>query len=74
MRKTQNGRIILNSYSQTHTPTNLCKIEKVVMQLEENGDNLDAPREIDHWIYFDNEQSRAQYVEKVIRKGYKSGF
>ena len=44
---------------------------KVVMQLEENGDNLDAPREIDHWIYFDNEQSRAQYVEKVIRKGYK---
>ena len=44
---------------------------KVVMQLEENGDNLDAPREIDHWIYFDNEQSRAEYVEKVIRKGYK---
>jgi len=44
---------------------------RVVMQLEENGDNLDIPREIDHWIYFDNEQSRAQYVEKVIRKGYK---
>ena len=37
---------------------------RVVMQLEENGDNLDIPREIDHWIYFDNEQSRAEYVEK----------
>ena len=27
-RKIQSGRIILNSYSQTHTPTNLCKIEE----------------------------------------------
>ena len=44
---------------------------KVVMQLEENGDNIEAPREIDHWIYFDNEQSRAEYVQKVTEKGYK---
>ncbi|MBX7224184.1 MAG: DUF695 domain-containing protein [Blastocatellia bacterium] len=43
---------------------------KVVQILIENGDSLTAPRNIDHWIYFADEDSREAFASRVTSLGF----
>lgn len=44
---------------------------RVVYQLEQQGDQLETPREIDHWLYFASEEECNKYVKEVENQGYK---
>ncbi|GJH41167.1 hypothetical protein RCZ04_17170 [Capnocytophaga sp. HP1101] len=44
---------------------------KVLMQLEKNGDKMDVPREIDHFIYFKREAQQQDFAKEVEAKGYR---
>ncbi|MEY5049488.1 MAG: hypothetical protein RLZZ175_2847 [Bacteroidota bacterium] len=46
------------------------KNRRVVEVLEENGDDLTQPREVDHWIYFNTIEDRTKYVEEVKNEGF----
>jgi uncharacterized protein (TIGR01619 family) len=43
---------------------------RVCQALEERGDALQAPREIDHWLSFANAQAMAAYVAAVLPQGF----
>lgn len=38
--------------------------------LIEHGDQMDVPREIDHWIYFKSSENRAAYLQAVEEMGF----
>jgi hypothetical protein len=44
----------------------------VCEQLEQRGDPLDTPREIDHWIYFPEPDQRAQFQMKVAGEAFQT--
>jgi hypothetical protein len=44
---------------------------KVVMKLQEAGDKLIKPREVDHWAYFANLKDRQDFAIYVTDKGFK---
>ena len=44
--------------------------QRVIRNLEKNGDNLEIKRYIDHFIYFENEKDRDNYAQKVEDLGY----
>lgn len=43
----------------------------VLMSLEDAGDDLTEPRQIDHWVYFKNKQNRAEYAKYIVESGYE---
>jgi hypothetical protein len=43
---------------------------RVCQALEERGDKLDAPREIDHWLHFASPQALSAYVQAVVPQGF----
>ena len=43
---------------------------RVRRQLEEQGDDLSLPRQIDHWLYFSSAEDRAAFAEEVSREGF----
>ena len=45
--------------------------QKVLRQLEEHGDNPEAEREVDHWIYFSAEKEMEDYAVKAETLRYK---
>ena len=45
--------------------------ERVLMGLQQHGDNPEMEREVDHWIYFGTEKDRDNFIEKVEGFGYK---
>ncbi len=45
--------------------------QRVLMGLEQHGDNPEIEREVDHWIYFGTEKDRDNFIEKVEAAGYK---
>ncbi|NVK44366.1 MAG: DUF695 domain-containing protein [Oceanospirillaceae bacterium] len=45
--------------------------EKVLIQLRQAGDNLDKPRQVDHWIYFADEEDKISFMESIKKEGYK---
>ena len=45
--------------------------EQVIRELEEKGDALESPREVDHWIYFPSEAAMETYKNDVEAKGFK---
>ncbi len=44
--------------------------EQVLRSLEEGGDPLDSPREIDHWIYFPSEETMEVFKKGVVKDGF----
>lgn len=44
---------------------------RVVYQLQEQGDDLQTPREIDHWLYFAAENDCDNFIKQVENQGYK---
>ncbi len=44
--------------------------QKVLMSLEKNGNNPELDREVDHWIYFNTDSDREQFIAEVIDLGY----
>ncbi len=44
---------------------------RVVRQLEEHGDQLDEPREVQHWIYFELPESRKTFLSRLARTGFE---
>jgi regulator of RNase E activity RraB len=42
--------------------------------LQKQGDVLSIAREVQHWIYFPSEQSRACFREEAINAGFKVGY
>lgn len=44
--------------------------QRVLQALVENGDSLTQPRNIDHWIYFTNEESREAFASRVTSLGF----
>ncbi len=44
---------------------------RVVRQLEEHGDQLDEPREVQHWIYFEQVESRTTFLSRLARTGFE---
>ena len=44
---------------------------KVLMQLEKNGDKMEVPREIDHFIYFKEAAQQQAFAKEVEAKGFK---
>ena len=47
---------------------------KVLMQLEKNGDKMEVPREIDHFIYFKEAAQQQAFAKEVEAKGFKVRF
>ena len=47
---------------------------KVLMQLEKNGDKMEVPREIDHFIYFKEAAQQQAFAKKAEAKGFKVRF
>lgn len=43
----------------------------VLEQLEKNGDKLEKPREVFHWIYFKNEKDRENYLNLVTKDNFQ---
>ncbi len=43
---------------------------KVLMNLDQYGDNPELEREVDHWIYFQKENNRDSYVNEIKSLGY----
>lgn len=44
----------------------------VCEQMEQRGDPLDQPREIDHWVYFPQSDQRAQFQLKVAEMAFQT--
>lgn len=42
----------------------------VIHQLSENGDNPDAIRPIDHWLYFATEEEQKGFITEVTQQGF----
>ena len=47
---------------------------KVLMQLEKNGDKMEVPREIDHFIYFKGAAQQQAFAKEAEAKGFKVRF
>lgn len=45
--------------------------QRVLMNLDKEGDNSESEREIDHWLYFKTEDDRNNYIPKIEKIGYK---
>ena len=45
--------------------------QKVIIKLQEAGDNLDKSRQVDHWIYFPTEKDRNCFVPYLIQHNFK---
>jgi len=45
--------------------------KKTINALVREGDKLIIPREVFHWIYFENESERESYLKDVVLKGFK---
>ena len=45
--------------------------QRVLINLEKHGDDPEKEREVDHWIYFETNDDRENYVKKVEELGYK---
>ena len=43
----------------------------VIEQLKEGGDTLEKPREIDHWVYFGEENEQKAFIELIKSSGFK---
>lgn len=54
-----------NEYEQQHMANG-----QLVNRLIELGDNLKELRKVDHWVYFDSEDSRRKFKEKVKSEGF----
>jgi hypothetical protein len=50
------------------------KNSKVLDVLENHGDRLDKPREIRHWIYFDAESDRDNFIQEVVEVGFAVSY
>lgn len=44
--------------------------QKVILHLQSAGDNLETPRQVDHWIYFPSIEDRKGFYEKAKEMGY----
>jgi hypothetical protein len=42
----------------------------VIQRLRENGDDLQSPRRVDHWAYFERRESASAFSEWLRREGY----
>ena len=47
---------------------------KVLMQLKKNGDKMEVPREIDHFIYFKEAAQQQDFAKEAEAKGFKVRF
>lgn len=45
--------------------------EKVILGLQQAGDNLQKPRQVDHWLYFKTELGREQFVVFATKEKFK---
>lgn len=45
--------------------------QRVLINLNQQGDNPEAEREIDHWLYFEKEENREAVISKAENIGYK---
>lgn len=44
--------------------------QKVIFQLQQNGDNLSKARQVDHWLYFEKASDRNQFIKEVKALGF----
>lgn len=47
------------------------KNQKILSQLQANGDDLTKPRKVDHWIYFSNVNDRDAFKKIITDEGFK---
>lgn len=45
--------------------------EKVIVGLQQAGDNLQKPRQVDHWLYFKTEPEREQFIAFATKGKFK---
>lgn len=45
--------------------------QKVVMHLEEEGDDMTTPRRVDHWILFDKENDAERFAKEAEKQGFE---
>lgn len=45
--------------------------QKVIEQLEKGGDDLQTPREIHHWVYFESSAARSDFKTWALNEGFK---
>ncbi len=58
--------IIYPSGPELHTIMN----RRILSQLKKYGDKHTKPRKVDHWIYFETEADRKNFIAQVIEKGF----
>lgn len=64
-----------NVYEVQLTPTELelCHITsaKIIAELEEEGDNLDLVREVEHYISFDTATQKERFIDNAVACGFE---
>lgn len=55
------------------SPKEMNEIENrdILLELEEQGDDLNSPRKVEHAVYFNTEEDLEQYQDKVIQQGFE---
>lgn len=43
----------------------------VIETLEERGDDLKTPRQVDHWIYFESKDDRSKFINQILDDGFE---
>lgn len=51
--------------------TNRINNERILTRMEEAGDNLQAPRPVEHWFYFREMTNRSQMANWLIQEGFE---
>ena len=46
---------------------------RVLVALEQHGDQSDIPRSIDHYAYFPTRRARRAYLKELVKRGYREG-
>jgi regulator of RNase E activity RraB len=45
---------------------------RVIKNLSDQGDSLTASRKVDHWIYFEDEDSRDDFEKEILKEGFQT--
>ncbi len=44
---------------------------RVIWQLEKNGDKFEKERNVDHWVYFKNEKGVNDFIDEIEKRGFE---
>jgi hypothetical protein len=67
----KNWKVYLEFFFPNEETLETMSNQKVVIKLQEAGDKLDKPRQVDHWIIFTTEKDRNCFVSYLVHHNFK---